>query len=31
MEKEKYAKIPVIQDMVASYTNSLAWGYVVAG
>lgn len=31
MEKKKYAKVPVMQDMLPSYTNSLAWGYVVAG
>ena len=31
MEKEKYSKVPVIPRMPKSYTNSLAWGYVVAG
>ena len=30
-EKEKYARCPVIPDLVPGYDDAQAWGYVVAG
>ena len=31
MEKEKYAKCPVKDDLMPGHVNAQAWGYVVAG